>query len=188
MIELIISIGIASILMTVAYEFAINGMNSYRQSVQRGQSNEQVRRAIDSMISVMREVRAADNGAYAIVDASANSFTFYANVDADGAVEQVKYSLNGTNLQQTVINPVNTPAQYTGAGVTTVIVSNVRSLQFNYYDKNYSGTEAALTQPVVPTTVRLVQITATVDDNPSAAPSAVTLTTSVMLRNLKDNL
>lgn len=189
LIELIISLGVSVIVIGGAYEFFMNGMNSYKQSLSRARSNEQVRQGMDAMTAVIREARSADNGSYAVAQATATSLTFYANIDSDVAVEQVTYSLTGTQLVRTVIKPTGVPPQYpAGNAVTTTLQDNVRSLQFNYFDKNYTGTQAALTQPVAPLDVRLVRITVTIDDDPTKPPAAVTLTTAVMLRNLKDNL
>ncbi len=189
LIEMLITISISVILGYAVYQFVSQGFEGWRFSNSRAQSQEQVRQALDTMTVPIREARAADSGAYAVAQAEAAAFTFYANIDADTSVEQVQFSLNGTNLQKRVIEPTGVPVQYPVANaVTSTIIPNVRSLAFEYFDRNYTGTGASLAQPVSPLSVRLVRISLTVDDDPSRQPEAVTSTTSISLRNLKDNL
>jgi prepilin-type N-terminal cleavage/methylation domain-containing protein len=186
--EILIVISITSILGLVAYNFGVQGLNTWRYSTSRAQSQEQVRRAVDTMISVIREARPADNGSYALSAASATSLTFYANSDSDSATEQVTFALNGTTLERRTVQPTSTPVQYTAAPTITTVVPNVRGLIFDYFDENYSGTGSPLSIPVNISLVRLVRVTVTVDDNPSKPPAAVVLSNIVNFRNLKDNL
>lgn len=188
-LELIITIGIATIVVLVTFSFASRGLDGWRQSSSRAQSQEQVRRALDTVVTIVREARAGDNGAYALAQVEATALTFYANADGDADIEQVQFSLSGTSLQRRVIEPSGQPVQYLVAGaVTQTIVPNVRALSFQYYDKNYNGTGSALAQPVSPLDVRFIRVTVTVDDDPNRLPEAVTATTAISLRNLKDNL
>lgn len=189
LIEMVITVSLSVVLGYAAYQFVSQGLEGWRYSNSRAQSQEQVRQALDAMTALIREARAADNGAYAVAQAEAASLTFYANVDADAGVEQVQFALSGTNLQKRVIEPTGVPAQYPlASAVTSTVIPNVRAFSFEYFDKNYAGTGGALVQPVAPLSVRLTRISLTVDDDPSRQPEAVTSTTSVSLRNLKDNL
>lgn len=186
--EVLIVIGISGLLGVVTYNFAAQGLNTWRFSSSRAQTQEQVRRAVDSIVAVTREARAGDNGAYAVMSAQASSLAFYANVDGDTAVEQVTFALNGTTLEERIVNPTGSPAQYSAAPTVMAVVNNIRSLAFQYFDKNYAGSGAPLAQPVTISAVRLVRITVSVDDDPNKQPEAVTLSNIASLRNLKDNL
>ena len=148
------------------------------------------KQAIKTMIAEIRTASAANTGAYAIGAASATSFTFYSDIYDNGLKEKVKYFLIGTTLQKSVIKPTGSPMSYNGASeVITTLVSNVtNSSIFDYYDKNYDGTTAALGAPIDLSAVRLVKITITIDLNTNNSPAPATFSTQVTLRNLKDNL
>ncbi|MBI3888406.1 type II secretion system protein [Candidatus Nomurabacteria bacterium] len=147
------------------------------------------RTALKNMIAEVRTASSGSNGAYAINIATANSLTFYSDIYDDGLKEKITYSLTGTTLQRTVTKPTGSPLGYTGASTTTNLVSNVTNATiFDYYDKNYDGTTAALPTPVDIASIRLIKMTITTDLDPIRAPSPITFTTQVMLRNLKDNL
>jgi len=188
LIEFLIAIAAAGVIGVVVFQFGSQGFENWRLSSARAQTQEQARRALDSMSALLREIRAGDNGAYAIVQAQATSFTGYANVDADDDVEQVQFVLNGTTLERRVIEPSGQPVGYTGAPAVISVVPNVRALTFEYFDTNYSGTQAALAQPVNISTIRLVRLSVTVDDDPARQPEAISLSTMIHFRNLKDNL
>jgi type II secretory pathway pseudopilin PulG len=147
------------------------------------------RAALKTMIAEIRTASAGNNGAYAVSQASATSFTFYSDIYDDGLKEKVRYFLNGTALQKGVTKPTGSPLAYTGAEAVTTLVSNVANASiFDYYDKNYDGTTAALSVPVDISAVRLVKITVTIDRNPNQPPSPITLSSQVSIRNIKDNL
>lgn len=148
------------------------------------------KQAIKTMTAEIRTASAANTGAYAIGAASTTSFTFYSDIYDNGLKEKVRYFLNGTTLQKGVVKPTGSPMSYNGASeVITTLVSNVtNSSIFDYYDKNYDGTTAALGAPVDISAVRLVKITITIDLNTNNSPAPATFSTQVSLRNLKDNL
>jgi Tfp pilus assembly protein PilW len=147
------------------------------------------RAALKVMVAEIRTASSGSNGSYAISQASSTSFTFFSDIYNDGLKEKVRYFLNGTNLQKGVLKPTGSPLAYTGAEVITTLVPNITNASiFNFYDKNYDGTTAALATPVDISAVRLVKITITTDLNPIRAPSPITFSTQVTLRNIKDNL
>ena len=147
------------------------------------------RAALKTMVAEIRTASSGNNGSYAISIATGTSLTFYSDIYDDGLKEKIRYFLNGTTLQRGVIKPTGSPLGYTGSEIITTLVSNVtNSSIFNYYDKNYDGTTAALATPVDISAIRLIKMTITTDVNPVQAPSPITFSTQVMLRNLKDNL
>ncbi|MEK9201667.1 MAG: hypothetical protein AAB944_01715, partial [Patescibacteria group bacterium] len=110
----------------------------------------------------------------------------------DGLQERVRYFLSGTDLRKGVIKPSGNPLQYNPASETfSTLARDVRNggqNLFDYYDANYDGTTAALTQPVSVSVVRLVKVTVIIDADINRAPSPKTFMTQVSFRNLKDNL
>jgi hypothetical protein len=100
--------------------------------------------------------------------------------------------LEGDEFKKGIIEPTGNPLTYNqnNESVIKVIHHVVPSAAiFSYYDTNYAGstTTPALAHPVTPTDVRLIRVDLTVDANPDRAPSLMTVTTQVTVRNLKDN-
>ena len=88
-----------------------------------------------------------------------------------------------------MIIPSGSPLAYTATETITTLLSNVTNASiFSYYNSSYDGTTAALTTPIDVSAVRLVKITATIDDDPARPPAPTTFTTQISLRNVKDNL
>lgn len=144
--------------------------------------------ALKTMIAEIRTASSGNDGAYAISQASATSFTFYSDIYDNGLKEKVRYFLNGSDLQKAVTVPTGSPLGYTGTETITTLVQNItNSTIFDYYDENYDGTTAPLS-PIDISAIRLVKITITTDKDPNAPPSPTTISSQVSLRNLKDNL
>ncbi len=148
------------------------------------------RKAIKTMTAEIRTASAASNGAYAVSQASTTSLTFYSDIYDNGLKEKVRYFLNDSNLQKGVTVPIGSPLGYDTAveTVTTLVPYVTNTNIFEYYDKNYDGTTAALTSPIDVSAVRLVKINITVDKDINKPPAATTFSTQVSIRNLKDNL
>ena len=190
MIELLFGISIFVLVMGALTFFARNiwVYNSYvsvgLNDVNNGRS------ALKTMVAEIRTASTADTGAYVIALATSASFTFYSDIDNDGLKEKVRYFVNGSTLQKGVIKPTGIPLTYNAANekITILIPYVTNASIFDYYDKNYDGTGAALTSPVNIALIRLVKITVNIDKDPNQAPVTTVLSTQVSIRNLKDNL
>lgn len=144
-------------------------------------------RGVAAMVKTIRYATYAGNGAYPVVSLAANDLSFYADVDADSAIEKVHYYISGTNLMKGIVDPSGDPPVYTGAENTTVISENVRNLDasvgtttFLYYDEN--GT--SVTDYARIGDVRFIAATVLVDVDPLRSPIPLTLRSSAALRNL----
>ena len=189
LIETLIGVAIFVLILGVLATFSksIWTSNSFIMAELEGSNTG--RAALKTMVAEIRTASSGNNGAYAIATATSTSIIFYSDIYNDGLKEKIRYFLNGTTLQRGVIRPTGSPLGYTGSEIITTLVSNVtNSSLFDYYDKNYDGTTAALATPVDISAVRLIKITITTDMNPVQAPSPITFSSQVMLRNLKDNL
>ncbi len=71
--------------------------------------------------------------------------------------------------------------------INNVVASSTLPI-FQYYPATYDGTGSALSIPVTISSVRLVKITVIIDNDPNRSPVPMIVTSSVTLRNLKDNL
>lgn len=148
------------------------------------------RQVLKTLTSEIRTASNAETGAYVIAVASPSSFTFYSDIDDDGLKERVRYFLSGTSFQKGVIKPTGTPLTYNIANetISTIIDQLTNSILFEYYDRNYDGSGSPLPSPLSIPDIRLVKITIVIDKDPSRPPSAMTFSTQVSIRNLKDNL
>lgn len=141
----------------------------------------------------IRTMSPGSDGAYPIVFVSTSSLTFYSDTDGDGLKEKIRYFLDGTILRKSKIKPVINPVIYRPTDeVISQIVKNIRNSSstpvFQYYDGSYVNTSNPLIYPIDVTDVRLIKISLTADIDPNEAPIQRTYTSSVTLRNLKDNL
>ncbi len=147
------------------------------------------RQMLKTIVSEIRTASSANTGAYAISQATSSSFTFYSDINNDNLKEKVRYFLSGNLLQKGFIQPTGSPLAYNSANEKiSTLASNVTSITFNYYDKNYDGTTAALSSPINIPNIRLVKITVTISQNSNNSPAPMTFSTQVSIRNLKDNL
>ncbi len=163
----------------------------YNSFVSAGLSDaNSARQTLKIITAEIRTASIADTGSYVIALANSTAFTFYSDIDDDGLKEKVRYFLNGTTLQKGVIKPSGSPLTYNPTSETiSTLVSNITNNSiFNYYDKNYDGTTAALGTPVNIPLVRLIKVTIQIDKDPNKAPNAMTFSTQISIRNLKDNL
>ncbi len=147
---------------------------------------------LKTMLTELRETAPGVNGAYALVSTGSTSISFFSDPDNDGQTEQITYSLNGTTLTRSVIQPSGAPLGYAGSPITTTLITNVRNGNttpvFQYFDTNYNGTSSPLAQPISTAAVRLVKINIIIDLDPNRSPAPITYTVQTNLRNLKNNL
>lgn len=163
----------------------------YNRAIGNGlDSADAGRNLLKNMTTEIRTASSANTGAYTISQASASSFTFYSDIDDDGIRERIRYFLSGTNFQRGIIEPSGNPLTYNSANevIKTIAGDVTNSTIFEYYDKNYDGSTAALTSPITIPSVRLVKMTITVDKDVNNPPAPMTFSTQVSMRNLKDNL
>lgn len=192
LIEIIITSSILAAILTLVGTLASTGLRSWAQNRDQVEAQETGRTAFARVSKLIREAQPADNGSYTIAAASDQSLTFYADADNDGANEQVRIFLQGTQLKMGVIKPTGSPVTYPAGNATLqVLANNIRdggNPIFTYFDGNFTGTEPALTTPIAIQNVRLVHVKITVDADTTKAPNALILETNMAFRNLKDNL
>ncbi len=190
-IEIMITLAIASIVAVMVSSFYSEGLRIWRMNKSQIDAQNQARAALNTLVTELREMARADNGAYPLESAQQNSVIFYSNVDADSANERVRYFLSGTDLRKGIINPVGTPATYPAANETVTVVAkdivNTTPI-FYYHPDTYTGSEAPMTYPISLADVRLIRINLSVDTNVNELPASTVIETAVSLRNLKDNL
>lgn len=192
LIETLVALGVFALLVVAIGSFA-RDVFFFNDVIQIGLNNvTEARKVLRPFANEVRGAQPSNLGAFAIAQTATSSFAFYSDIDADGVRERVRYFVEGDEFKKGIIEPTGNPLTYNPANET--IIKVIRDVVpgpyiFSYYDTNYAGstTTPALVDPVTPTDVRLVRVDLTVDANPNRAPSLMTVTTQVTVRNLKDN-
>ncbi len=191
LMELLISMAIFSLMLVMIATFAKNIFSYKRGFTNTLSVYDNARTILQPIASEIRSASVSSLGSYPVETAADNTFTFYADTNNDGLKERNRYFLSGTTLKKGVTQPTGNPLSYSGAETTTDIVYNVTNTGgtpiFSYYDTNYTGSSAALTQPVNISDIRLIKINLLLDADVNNPPTAVAVTTQISLRNLKDN-
>ncbi len=190
-IELLISLFVLGTMIVIISSFASN-IFSYNKGFSNSLSiSDNSRTILNPISSEIRSATTSSTGTYPIESAGTTSFIFYADTNSDGIRERIRYFLSGTTLRRGTITPIGNPLSYNTTETLTDVVYNVRNTAanpiFTYYDTNYTGSSAALSQPVDISTIRLIKIELLLDANTEVAPDATVITTQISLRNLKDN-
>ncbi len=192
LIETIVVIGILLIVAVISANF-INTLYKFQKGdFARLVNIERARGVMETMVYEIRKINQAETGAYPIESAGPQSFVFYSDIDEDSLTEKTRYFLSGSTLKKGVIEPAGNPFSYPAGNeiitdVSQEIVNNARPI-FYYYDRDYTGSEAYLADPVSNAAVRLVRVLIFVDNNPNTQPIEIELDSKVQIRNLKDNL
>ncbi|GMU74082.1 MAG: hypothetical protein AMXMBFR44_2810 [Candidatus Campbellbacteria bacterium] len=191
-VEMLFGIALLIVLGLVLYAFQKDVFSINRVISESLTAQNEARRGLKMMSAEIRSASPSSLGAYALSETSSSSIAFYRNVDDDQLKEHVRYFLDGTILKKGITKPTGSPLTYNpGDEVVTEFihdVANGTTSVFAYYDDSYDGTTDPLSDPVDISTVRLAKITIVIDKDAQEPPGAITLTTQVSMRNLKDNL
>jgi len=190
LIEILFSISILIIVLTAITLFAKN-VWEYNMFISSGlEDTDAARTAFKTITAEIRTAGSADTGSYTISQANATTFSIYSDINSNGLKERVRYFLENGSLKKGVIEPTGSPLSYNPSNeiITTIIPHIINASIFNYYDENYDGTTSSLPSPINIPVIRLVKITIIIDKDPNKPPSPITMTTQVLIRNLKDNL
>ena len=193
LIEVLISLSIISLIgiAVATFQKDVFSVNSILSDSLTAE--QQTRRAFKLMTAELRSASPSSSGAYPIASVSSTELIFYDDIDNDTLKERVRYILQGTVLKKGVVKPVGNPAVYnlgseTLSDIVQDVTNDATTPVFQYFDTSYDGASAPLSAPVNTLAIRLIKITIVVDKNSFRAPPAITVTTQVTLRNIKDNL
>lgn len=145
--------------------------------------------SLSQAATIMRDFEKTTRGASKIEENTANTLTFYAYQKGDNypAPSKISYYFEGDTLKKSVIPPTAVSDGKYSYGSTPIITAFAGTITahniFTYYDKNYTGTENPLSQPISPATILIIKIDVIVNGKGTAKE-----TTMVELRNLKTNL
>lgn len=158
--------------------------NSY--AVEQAMAVTSAQRGIHDMIKVMREAAYSSTGAWPIIAMSTSSISFYADIDTDPFIEQIRFSVVGNDIVRGVVDPSGDPPVYTNPESVSVISDKVRNNEqgvdaFRYYDRD----GVLMTDLTRIAEVRFVEVTIVVNINPNRLPNQFTLRSTAAFRNLK---
>lgn len=185
LVEMIVVIAIVA---TAGLALSNALISFYRQNTYLFESTtalENSRRALLTALENLREASYGEDGAYPITAAATSSITFHADIDADGPVERVRFSLINGTFYRTITNSGGNPPTYTGQAIaTSTVIAYVRNASttpiFRYF--NAAGTE--LTAPINIGAVTQILVRIDIDLNPNRAPEIFTLSGRSTLRNV----
>lgn len=189
-IEVVIVIAIFAVIFTAIASFGQNTSllsNLINKSLQVEQD---LRQTFQILVTEIRSAGPSGLGAYPIESAVTSSLTFFSDIDEDGVFERVRYFVGTSTLEKGVIEPAGNPLVYATSSETLKTTVNyllITTSTFEYYDANYTGSEAPLSVPIDVTKIRIVKVTVTADVNPGVAPKPVTFTNTINVRNLRSN-
>lgn len=142
--ELLIAIGIFSIIMVGVNELFIRSYKNYNLSINTHTASVTANRGVSDIINVLRRMRDGDDGGYPILSANSFDLKIFSDIDKDGVTEKVHYYLSGTNLMVGTSNPSGFPLTYPSIDsasqilVTNVVNTAAQPLFFFYDDENNS--------------------------------------------------
>ena len=193
LLEIIVATGIFALVIG-SVVWIIIGASRNNQIVWRQlERQNDGRKVLQKVVDAVRRAEQSSIGSYAVESAGANQLVFYSNMDSDGYIERVRFFLTSTTLKIGIIKPTGSPLTYASSSEQIVeLAHNVTNLAegqpvFTYFNADYTGSEAALTQPVTASDVRLVRVYLKLEDDPSKIPVALSVETTVQIRGLKDN-
>lgn len=153
-------------------------------------SVDEGRKILRPLVGEVRSALPSHEGGYMLAQTQPHAFTFFSDIDGDGLIERVRYFVEDETFKKGVITPTGSPLAYheEDEHISWVIqnVVNGEMPVFEYYDASYDGSTDALVPPVSPQDVRMVKITIQIHKADNHEQEAVSLSTQVSIRNLKD--
>ena len=144
----------------------------------------------------VREIRTSkqsDNGAYPLEILSDFEIVFYSDIDYDGLVEKVRYTLIDTVLEKGITEPSGDPIEYPPANETVATISeNVRNGAeplFYYYNSGWPDDQ--INNPLLDESrlsdTKSVRIKLMVNSNPAISANDYVTESTTSIRILRIN-
>lgn len=192
--EIVVVVGIVGVIGLAVSKFQSDVFSFNRTFSSSFATADNAQKLLRPMAAEIRSASPSSNGAFPIDTIGQYDFSFYSDINNDGTKDWVRYYISGTTMFKEVIKPTGTtPAIYNSANkVTTTFMTGVRNVTdntpvFRYFSSSYTG---GATGEITPSTgavesVRLVKVSITLDDNTNKMPIALTVSTQISIRNLK---
>lgn len=192
LIEVLVALAVFGIVSVGASWILITSLRSNTVLWEQLETQNHGRRVLQEVVDMVRRAEDSSIGSYSIAAASSTEFIFYANIDDDASRERIRLFLDGELFRRGVIHPTGTPLSYDTTEDIVTLADAVKNIEegtdtFLYYDASYTGTEAALAQPVTTTDIRAVRVQLELEEDPTKTPVPLFVDTLVQIRNLKDD-
>lgn len=184
LLEVLVASGLTGLIALPLMTYSYKGLQSY--AFLQAQSNTATELSIlsERIAKVLR-------GATAVITAQSNALTVYGYFDpADTTVDQIRYFINGTDLDIGVTPPSGTAPNYTYPSANETITAARVDLQmgsnpmFTYYDS--SGNQ--LPNGFSNSQVYAIGIYVAANPSPGQVQVPISVKTLATLRNFKTNL
>lgn len=182
LLEMLVVIGIISIIIIITSMFVGNSWKSYQtQSDALGQ--------VDAGASALRNFEKNTRAASKIAVATPNQLKFYRFFDLTSIEpDQVRYFVIADQFKVGITHPSGTAPNVTylpSNEETKLVINNIKNTGslFNYFN----GTNIEIVNPDV-AAIRMIQLKLQVGSSKVGQNGSVTVETRVNLRNVKDNL
>jgi len=188
LVEMLIAMGIMTIIMLGTSLFVIHIWKSNKFTVQSGIATLIASQGVENIIGVIRNARQSDNGSYPIVSATANDLVLYGDFEKDGVTEKLHYYLDSGVLYVGVTEPTTDvpPVYPAGDQSTQIIADNVANTGlenvFTYYDINNADIGSS---PDI-FDIKMVKVFLSVDIDPSHSPDPIDFESYASIRNLSE--
>lgn len=182
--EVIITIGIFSIVMVGVNQLFIKSWQNYNFVMKTNEASIIANRGASSVVDTLRKMTDADNGAYAISSVGDFDLKIFSNIDGDSAIERVHYYLNGTNLMLGISESSGFPPTYpVGDDEVSVLIGKVvnNSTQPLFY--YYNGDNNIISSPSANIgDIRMIKINLIIDRQ----DKDINIESYASMRNLSD--
>lgn len=190
LVELIVAIGILSIVMAGMSTFLSSIWRTQLFTMQTGQASFAASQGVEGMVDLMRNAQTGADGSFPVAQATETEFSFFADENHDGKIERVHLFYDTSTTPKTikygVTDPTTaTPPTYPSGDssvsvIATSVVNDASEPVFSYYDHSNGALSASPTL----STVRMVHVSILVDPNPSASSNPIEISSFASLRNL----
>jgi len=175
--------------------FILSSYHAYNYNFEEIAAINEARRGVETMVKEIREAKTGDDGSYPLVQAGDLQFIFFSDIDRDGAVERVRYFLDGSNLKKGVVKSSGDPPQYNLSSETITVLSryvrNGTSLPiFTYYNGDWPADKVNNPLPTLTrlSDTKLMHVYLIINVDPNRPPDNFELESDTQIRNLKTNL
>ncbi len=189
LVEAIVTVAVSTLVLLTLGKLIVYFYQTNAYTLQEATAISQARRGVENAMRDLREASYGSDGSYPVMTAATSSLTFFANANADTAIERITYRLIRGTLYRTVVLSAGNPPSYVGGAISTStvatsVVNSAATAVFQYF--NEAGT--LISTPVNISQIASIRTTLVVDVNVNRAPVSFTLTAGATLRNLKSQL
>ena len=184
LIEITVTAGLFVVIGGLMVVMLVRGLSSYQNSRELIDAQEKAALAL-------RDFEKTTRGATAVLNSEPDELIFYGYLlgDQQPAASQIRYYCQDGSLIKGIIHPEGTGPSFIyppQSEFTQMVVKNVTNCASLFTYMN--GASIQVSPPVPTDAVKMIKLTVSVDKDLSKAPGAITISTSVNLRNLKTNL